>query len=55
MATDTVDRESAMHDRPSGVPPPHHLGEARCEVGNLLAAVVILGLIVSSFWFEATH
>ncbi|HEU5073082.1 MAG TPA: hypothetical protein VFU02_02900 [Polyangiaceae bacterium] len=57
MATKTVDDRKAPvdDDRPSGVPGPHELGEARKEGLYVAIALIVLVLIGLSFWFEASQ
>jgi hypothetical protein len=57
MATKTVDdrNEPVDDERPSGVPGPHDLGEARKEGLYAAMALIVLVLIGLSFWFEASR
>jgi len=41
-------------ERPSGVPPPGHLGESKKELWALVVAGAVTLLIILAFWLEAT-
>lgn len=41
-------------ERPSGVPPPGHLGESTRELWALVGAGVVILAIIIAFWLEAT-
>jgi hypothetical protein len=56
MATETVNdtKRDTDDERPSGVPGPHQLGDARREGLYVAMALIVLLLIGLSFWFQAT-